>query len=201
MFVIPELNPNTTWMSKGANSTHIDMLPTHYKPLADSKTKICLNKNWLMNIIWDARNICKLHHHGILKRKEGVRSLISYQEEGLFFTAFKHGLILINFMQPKYRTWGWSKHTWIRAQNVDLLQVQIFSTTQALKYTYILGLSKKICALSFSNTQNSSVHCSAGKGGDIPPSLYVPTHIPDRLSPTGHWPIDNITPTPVVSIG
>lgn len=25
-----------------------------------------------------------------------------------------------------------------------------------------------------------------GEGGDIPPSLYVPTHIPDRLSPTGH---------------
>lgn len=120
------------------------------------------------------------------KRERRRQILISYREEGLFFTAFKHGLILINFMQPKYRTWGRSKHSRIRAQNGDLLQIQVFSTTQPLKYTYILGLPKQTCPLFFSNTQNSSVHCSGGEGGNIPPSLYVPTHIPDRLSPTGH---------------
>lgn len=98
------------------------------------------------------------------KRERRRQILISYREEGLFFTAFKHGLILINFMQPKYRTWGRSKHSRIRAQNGDLLQVQVFSTTPPLRYTYILGIPKQISPLSFSNTQNSSVHCSGGRG-------------------------------------
>lgn len=110
------------------------------------------------------------------KRERRRQILISYREEGLFFTAFKHGLILINFMQPKYRTWGRSKHSRIRAQNGDLLQVQVFSTTPPLRYTYILGIPKQISPLSFSNTQNSSVHCSGGRGVTFrPASTFQPT--------------------------
>lgn len=69
-------------------------------------------------------------HLDYFKRERRCQILISYREEGSFFTAFKQGLILINFMQPKYRTWGRSKLSRIRLQNGDLLQVQVFSTTK-----------------------------------------------------------------------
>lgn len=50
-------------------------------------------------------------HLDYFKKERRRQILISWYRKGLFSTAFKHALILINFMQSKYRTWGRSKHS------------------------------------------------------------------------------------------